>query len=203
MSKREYISIYCSARKRNEPLRHNTDKTQKNYIENKIAKQDITNCLRPFQWNTHKVTHCGMKQVRGMEGRMARKAQENDCLYSGRDRVSLHTLGWPLTHGLPSSASWVLGLSARANLSAVFIFLTAMIVFQAHAGVKVYQGVQLNIYSLGLERAQTGKCLPHENLDLGWRDGLAGKSTDCSSRGPEFKSQQPPKMRSDALFWCV
>jgi hypothetical protein len=25
----------------------------------------------------------------------------------------------------------------------------------------------------------------------GWRDGLAVKSTDCSSRGPEFSSQQP------------
>jgi hypothetical protein len=25
----------------------------------------------------------------------------------------------------------------------------------------------------------------------GWRDGSAVKSTDCSSRGPEFKSQQP------------
>jgi hypothetical protein len=43
----------------------------------------------------------------------------------------------------------------------------------------------------------------------GWQDGSAGKSTDCSSEGPEFKSQQPhggsqpPVMRSDALFWCV
>jgi hypothetical protein len=43
----------------------------------------------------------------------------------------------------------------------------------------------------------------------GWRDGSAVKSTDCSSRGPEFKSQQlhggsqPFVMRSDALFWCV
>jgi hypothetical protein len=43
----------------------------------------------------------------------------------------------------------------------------------------------------------------------GWRDGSAVKSTDCSSRGPEFKSQQPhggsqsSGMRSDALFWCV
>ena len=43
----------------------------------------------------------------------------------------------------------------------------------------------------------------------GWRDGSAVKSTDCSSRGPEFKSQQPyggsqpPIMGSDALFWCV
>jgi hypothetical protein len=25
----------------------------------------------------------------------------------------------------------------------------------------------------------------------GWRDGSAVKSTDCSSEGPEFKSQQP------------
>jgi hypothetical protein len=43
----------------------------------------------------------------------------------------------------------------------------------------------------------------------GWRDGSAGKSTDCSSKGHEFKSQQPyggsqPSLiRSDALFWCV
>jgi hypothetical protein len=38
----------------------------------------------------------------------------------------------------------------------------------------------------------------------GWRDGSAVKSTDCSSEGPEFKSQQPhggsqpSVMRSDA-----
>jgi hypothetical protein len=43
----------------------------------------------------------------------------------------------------------------------------------------------------------------------GWRDGSEVKSTDYSSIGPEFKSQQPhggsqpPVMRSDALFWCV
>jgi hypothetical protein len=41
----------------------------------------------------------------------------------------------------------------------------------------------------------------------GWRDGSAAKSTDYSSEGPEFKSQQPhggsqpSVMRSDALFW--
>jgi hypothetical protein len=41
---------------------------------------------------------------------------------------------------------------------------------------------------------------------MGWRDGSAGKSTDYSSKGPEFKSQkphggsQPPVLRSDALF---
>jgi hypothetical protein len=43
----------------------------------------------------------------------------------------------------------------------------------------------------------------------GWRDGSAVKSTDYSSRGPEFNSQQPhggPQpsiMGSDALFWGV
>ena len=40
------------------------------------------------------------------------------------------------------------------------------------------------------------------------RDGSAVKSTDYSSRGPEFNSQrphgsQPSVMESDALFWCV
>jgi hypothetical protein len=43
----------------------------------------------------------------------------------------------------------------------------------------------------------------------GWRDGSVVKSTDCSSRGLEFNSQQPHDgsqpfgMRSDALSWCV
>jgi len=36
----------------------------------------------------------------------------------------------------------------------------------------------------------------------GWRDGSAFKSTNCSSRGPEFKSQQPHVMGSHALSWC-
>jgi hypothetical protein len=43
----------------------------------------------------------------------------------------------------------------------------------------------------------------------GWRDGSAVKNTDCSSRGPEFNSQeahggsQPSVIGSHALFWCV
>jgi hypothetical protein len=37
----------------------------------------------------------------------------------------------------------------------------------------------------------------------GWRDGSGSKSNDCSSKGPEFKSQQPPITISDALFWCI
>jgi hypothetical protein len=42
--------------------------------------------------------------------------------------------------------------------------------------------------------------------DRGWRDGLVVKSTDCSSRGPEFNSQHPhggsppSVVGSDALF---
>jgi hypothetical protein len=45
-----------------------------------------------------------------------------------------------------------------------------------------------------------------EKMREGWRDGSAIKSTNCSSRGPEFNSQQPhggsqpPVMGSGALF---
>jgi len=44
-------------------------------------------------------------------------------------------------------------------------------------------------------------------LAAGWRDGSAVKSTDCSSKGPEFNSQQPQggsqlsMMRSGVIFW--
>ena len=43
--------------------------------------------------------------------------------------------------------------------------------------------------------------------EMDWRDGSEVRSTGCSSRGPEFKSQQPyggsqpSKMRSGGLFW--
>jgi hypothetical protein len=44
-------------------------------------------------------------------------------------------------------------------------------------------------------------------LIWGWRDGSVVKSTDCSSRGPEFDSQQPHGVSQpsvmDALFLCV
>jgi hypothetical protein len=60
----------------------------------------------------------------------------------------------------------------------------------------------------GLENKQTKK-KKKKKKKRGWRDGSAVKSTDCSSRGPEFKSQQPhggsqpSVMGSDALFWCL
>jgi hypothetical protein len=45
-----------------------------------------------------------------------------------------------------------------------------------------------------------------KQITAGWRDGSVVKSTDCSSEGPEFKSQQPhggsqpSVMRSNALL---
>jgi hypothetical protein len=49
--------------------------------------------------------------------------------------------------------------------------------------------------TLGYPRAfgKPGICgiLPLKRRRRGWRDGSAGKSIDCSSEGPEFKSQQP------------
>jgi hypothetical protein len=52
---------------------------------------------------------------------------------------------------------------------------------------------------------KTDKTQPNQ----GWRDDSAVKSTDCSSRGPEFNPQQPhgssqpSVMGSKALFWRV
>jgi hypothetical protein len=46
-------------------------------------------------------------------------------------------------------------------------------------------------------------------ISVAWKDGSVVKNTDCSSRGPEFDSQQAhvgsqtSEMGSDALFWCV
>jgi hypothetical protein len=61
---------------------------------------------------------------------------------------------------------------------------------------------------IGEFQATERLCLKR-NTRGGWRDGSLVKSTDCSSEGPEFKSQQPHDgsqpsiMRSDTLFWCV
>jgi hypothetical protein len=60
-----------------------------------------------------------------------------------------------------------------------------------------------------MERQRETVILRKKKGTGGWRDGSAGKSTDCSSEGPEFKSQEPHGvsqqfvLRSDALFWCV
>jgi hypothetical protein len=63
-------------------------------------------------------------------------------------------------------------------------------------------------YTVCLHSYVSAKILIRDGLS-GWWDGSAVKSTDCSSEGHEFKSQQPhggsqpPVMRSDALFWYI
>ena len=65
-----------------------------------------------------------------------------------------------------------------------------------------------NIKYLSVTLTKEVKDLYDKNFK-GWRDSSAGKSTDCSSRGPEFNSQKPHGgsrplvMGSDALFWCA
>jgi hypothetical protein len=61
------------------------------------------------------------------------------------------------------------------------------------------------------KRGGRGNCSQDVNKKKlkGWKDGSVVKSTDCSSKGPVFNSQQPhggsqPSiMGSDALFWHV
>jgi hypothetical protein len=63
---------------------------------------------------------------------------------------------------------------------------------------KVWNRTNSTLYNQGLEE-----------MDRGWWDGSAVRSADCSSKGPEFTSQQPhggsqpSVMKSDALFWSV
>ena len=108
-----------------------------------------------------------------------------------RDRVSLYSPGCPGTHpvdqadpelrNLPASASQVLELKAFTKTA------------------RQHETLNLRVMDLSTTLGTS----------LGWRDGSVVKSTDCSSRGPEFNSQQPLGgsqpyvMGSDALFWCV
>jgi hypothetical protein len=60
-----------------------------------------------------------------------------------------------------------------------------------------------------LRTNDNGATIFKELRSVGWKGGSAVKSTGCSSRSPEFKSQQPHGgsqpflMRSDTLFWGV
>jgi hypothetical protein len=72
-------------------------------------------------------------------------------------------------------------------------------------------GLQTHSITPGVSRAlmETLQLAIKEEGERGWRDGSAGKNTDCSSKSPEFNSQQPHSgsqpsvMGSHALFWCV
>jgi hypothetical protein len=43
----------------------------------------------------------------------------------------------------------------------------------------------------GRARRQEDAIIKKKKITQGWRDGSAVKGTDCSSRCPEFNSQQP------------
>jgi hypothetical protein len=66
---------------------------------------------------------------------------------------------------------------------------------------KSFQDIQCYTEKPSMERKK--------EIEEGWRDGSVVKSTDCSSRGPEYNSQQPhggsqpSVMGSEALLWCV
>ena len=68
---------------------------------------------------------------------------------------------------------------------------------------------QLGYVAKQAQRSVCSSKFLEEIACAGWWDGSADKSTNCSSKGPEFKSQQPhggsqpSVMWSDALFWCV
>ena len=77
---------------------------------------------------------------------------------------------------------------------------------------KEREGVWSCVEGAGHEGVSLMERLPYTFLRIeggGWRDGSVIKSTDCSSRGPEFNSQQPhggsqpSVMGSDAFFWFV
>jgi hypothetical protein len=48
-------------------------------------------------------------------------------------------------------------------------------------------------------RCRIAQCQEHV---LGWRDGSEVKITDCSSRGPEFNSQQPHGGSQPSVMEC-
>jgi hypothetical protein len=63
--------------------------------------------------------------------------------------------------------------------------------------LKLGKGVTSHFLSIEGD-CSVGKALASKPEDFssilviqGWRDGSVGRSTDCSSKGPKFKSQQP------------
>jgi hypothetical protein len=98
------------------------------------------------------------------------------------------------------------------------IFLLVLLKYEWYFEKNVYSLVNWNLNTCVCyhhNRDNKTPLSPHVSLFLFvplyecWRDGSVVKSTDCSSEGPEFKSQQPhggsqpSVMGSNALFWCV
>ena len=146
-----------------------------------------------------------------------------------RDRVSLCNLGsllWLWIHrDQAASASQLLGFQACIWLGILFLELHKSLwvngkQHQSSFYVLVIcdlQSSQKHVLIIK-EQSMTTKIPGARAGDLtqwlrafatDWRDGSAAKSTDSSTRGPQFYSQQPhggsqPSiMGSSALFWCV
>ena len=52
-----------------------------------------------------------------------------------------------------------------------------------------------------LNKSQTKTLITLKKISQSWWDCSAGKSTDCSSDGPEFKSQQPHDATTHNEIW--
>ena len=133
---------------------------------------------------------------------------------------------------LPASASQVPGLKVCATTPELEIELRALctlgkhLLFWAQSVISpprkmkaIKAGIQAHTCNLALEpgrlkqqikslRARDQPGLDTARTCWGWSDGSVVKGTDCSSRGPEFKSQQSygsqlSVMGSDVLFWYV
>ena len=88
------------------------------------------------------------------------------------------------------------GKSKKVGTGGIFHFTSEELWYSLY--VLPLENVHGNLTSVGMVL---------RSVEGSWRDGLAVNSTDRSSRGPEFKSQQPhggsqpSVMRSNALFW--
>jgi hypothetical protein len=77
------------------------------------------------------------------------------------------------------------------------------------ASVTARQRNSLDVNQLKMEIRCTMELDSSVKKNGGWQGSPVVKSTDCSSRGPEFKSQQPrgglqpSVMGSNALFWFL
>jgi hypothetical protein len=128
--------------------------------------------------------------VRGSVERNLRLEEESICMrYTWEDTIVIPSLRSP-RKGNPKGMA-TLSYITRPHFDITKLVFISTLYFR-------------NNWEKAGEMAQ---CL--RTLTGGWGDGSAVKSTDCSSRGPEFNSQQPDGgshpsvMGSNAPFWCV
>jgi hypothetical protein len=125
-------------------------------------------------------------------------------------------------------STWVLKIRTQAVCWTDYPPRQTVTIFLSSAMLACKRSPQLCLSTadpLSLKEVEGGSWDPHRNAQPGlpvvWdsalivgalRSAFRGwwvRAPDCSSKGPEFKSQQPhggsqpSVMRSDALFWCV